>query len=92
MTLPAPADRPVPTLLVRARALRCVDTSASERRYREALGDLLHGGRGPNGHNLLWESPAETIAAIERFLGLDPRPAARVEGRQRRGPVSHPCE
>jgi hypothetical protein len=23
----------------------------------------------PNGHNVLWESPAETLSAVGRFLG-----------------------
>jgi hypothetical protein len=32
------------------------------------LGDLLTTVTVPNGHNVLWESPAETIEAIEQFL------------------------
>jgi hypothetical protein len=30
----------------------------------------------PNGHNVLWESPVETVEAIERFIG--PTPASSL--------------
>jgi len=66
MTLPAPISR-IPTLLVRA-TVPLVDPRALLDRYRERLGDLLTETTVPNGHNLLWESPTETIAAIETFL------------------------
>jgi lipase len=57
----------VPTLAVLAE-VPLYDTSELVSRYEAILGDLLTVVRVPNGHNLLWESPAETIAAIERFL------------------------
>jgi pimeloyl-ACP methyl ester carboxylesterase len=68
VTLPAPPIAQVPTLAVRA-GVPLFDGSAQERRYSEELGDLLTSVTVPNGHNVLWESPAETIGAIERFLG-----------------------
>jgi len=66
MTLPAPISS-VPTLVIRA-TVPLVDPRALLERYREALGDLLTEATVPNGHNVLWESPDETIAAIEAFL------------------------
>ncbi len=66
MTLPAPISR-IPTLLIRA-TVPLVDPRALLDRYREALADQLTEATVPNGHNLLWESPTETIAAIEHFL------------------------
>lgn len=66
--LPPPPIARLPTLLVRAE-VTLVDPSAHEQRYREALGDLLTFTIVPHGHNLLWESPSETIGAIEEFLG-----------------------
>lgn len=68
VTLQPPPIAQLPTLLVRAE-VTLVDPSAQEQRYREALGDLLTFTVVPHGHNLLWESPAETIGAIEGFLG-----------------------
>lgn len=67
VTLPPPPVAPVPTLLVRPDTALVKDGEL-ERRYREALGDLLTVVAAPNGHNLLWESPKETISAIEQFL------------------------
>jgi lipase len=67
-TLPGPPIAQLPTLVVRAEA-SLFDGSAQERRYREELGDLLTSVTVPHGHNLLWESPAETIGTIENFLG-----------------------
>jgi lipase len=67
VTLPPPPVAPVPTLLVRPDTA-LVKGGELERRYRETLGDLLTVVDVPNGHNLLWESPQETIAAIEQFL------------------------
>jgi lipase len=67
MTLPMPPIVQVPTLLVTAEK-PLFDGSRQRRRYEEELGDLLTQVVAPNGHNLLWESPAETIGAIESFL------------------------
>jgi lipase len=67
MALPAPPVARVPTLLVRA-AVPLFDGRAQLERYRSELGDLLTEVVVPNGHNVLWESPNETISAIERFL------------------------
>ncbi|HET9163613.1 MAG TPA: alpha/beta hydrolase [Solirubrobacterales bacterium] len=76
MTLPPPPIARVPTLLVAAEK-PLYDTSGQHRRYEEELGDLLTRVDVPNGHNVLWESPAETIDAVERFLDPDEL-AARV--------------
>lgn len=67
MTLPAPPIAQLPTLVVQA-ATPLYDASGQQSRYRESLGDLLTMTTVPNGHNVLWESPEETIGAIERFL------------------------
>jgi lipase len=67
MTLPAPPITRVPTLLVIAEK-PLFDSSRQQRRYEEELGDLLTRVEVPNGHNVLWESPQETIEAVERFL------------------------
>jgi hypothetical protein len=40
-----------------------------ERRYKDELGVQLAVATVPNGHNVLWESPGETIKAVEEFLG-----------------------
>lgn len=68
VSLPAPPIAQVPTLLVMAEASLTLADSTLKPRYREALGDLLTQVVVPNGHNVLWESPAETIGAIEQFL------------------------
>lgn len=68
MVLPVPPVAPLPTLLVRP-AVPLFGGDARGDRYREALGDLLTEVTVPNGHNVLWEAPEETISAIERFLG-----------------------
>jgi lipase len=73
-TLPGPPVSMVPTLAVLAE-VPLVDGGALIRRYGETLGDLLTIVTVPNGHNLLWESPAETIAAIEGFLAPVPEGA-----------------
>lgn len=67
MTLPPPEIAAVPTLLVRP-ITSSVSGRADDSRYREALGPLLTMAAVPNGHNVLWESPAETEAAILAFL------------------------
>ena len=68
MVLPAPPIARLPTLVVRPE-VPLFDPSAQDCRYREALGDLLSEATVPNGHNVLWEAPEETINAIERFVG-----------------------
>jgi lipase len=67
MARPAPAVARVPTLLVRP-AKPLVESSVDEDRYRAELGPLLTVADVPNGHNVMWESPAETGAAVEAFL------------------------
>jgi lipase len=67
MVLPAPPVATLPTLAIRP-AVPLFDGGAQALRYREQLGDLLTAITVPNGHNVLWEAPAETIAAIEEFL------------------------
>ncbi len=68
MTLPPPTPAQLSTLLVRP-VVSAIQSREQDRRYREALGPLLKMVAVPNGHNVLWESPAETIAAIAGFLG-----------------------
>jgi lipase len=65
--LPAPPIAQLPTLLVRPVA-SYIDGRAQDRRYRRELGSLLTVAAVPNGHNLLWDSPEETAAAIQSFL------------------------
>lgn len=57
----------LPTLLVRAE-VPLYDADGQLARYRGELGDLLTEVTVPNGHNVLWEAPEETIAAVEGFL------------------------
>lgn len=71
MALPAPPIAEVPTLLVVATA-PLFDPRDQIRRYRDALGPLLSVATVPNGHNVLWESPDETGAAVESFLAATP--------------------
>jgi lipase len=66
MALPAPPIAPVPTLIVRTEM--SLVSFGAEQRYREKLGPGLKVVTVPNGHNVLWESPAETIAAVDGFL------------------------
>jgi lipase len=75
-TLPSPPIAPVPTLLVRPVS-SAVHSRAEDRRYRDALGSRLTMAAVPHGHNVLWESPAETTAAIADFLAAV-RDSARV--------------
>ncbi len=70
MCRPAPEIAQVPTLVVRA-TVALTDGRAQDLRYRKALGSLLTLVAVPNGHNVLWESPVETLAAIEAFLARD---------------------
>lgn len=74
MTLPAPPIASVPTLVVIA-GKPLFDSSRQQRRYEEEMGDLLTKVVVPNGHNVLWESPEETMGAIESFLAGVPEPA-----------------
>lgn len=66
MTLPPPPVAGVPTLIVRAAA----GTAGREveRRYAEALGDRFSVVEVPHGHNVLWDAPEETIAAVTAFI------------------------
>jgi lipase len=75
MTLPAPPIARVPTLLAVAEK-PLFDGSRQQRRYEEELGDLLTKVVVPNGHNVLWESPQETIEAVESFLEPVGQPTA----------------
>jgi lipase len=75
MTLPPPPIAQVPTLLVTA-AKPLFDGSRQHRRYEEELGGLLTKVEVPGGHNVLWESPEETIGAVEGFLEPAGEPAA----------------
>lgn len=77
VTLPSPPIAPVPTLLVRP-VTSAIHSRGEDRRYRDALGSLLVMAAVPNGHNVLWESPTETTAAIVGFLakaGIPPEPS-----------------
>lgn len=70
MTRPAPPAAQVPTLVILPEApLSPAVAQAQARRYRESLGTLFTEVTVPNGHNVLWEAPAETISAIEDFVG-----------------------
>jgi lipase len=73
MTLPPPPVARVPTLLVAAEK-PLFDGSTQQRVYEEELGSLLTRVEVPNGHNVLWESPQETMDALERFLDPDEQP------------------
>jgi len=78
MTLPAPPVAAMRTLVVLAAA--SLRDPELERRYRERLGEMLTVAKVPNGHNVLWESPLETTAAIGRFLNEDAGAADAVPG------------
>lgn len=67
LTLPAPEIAQLPTLLLRP-VTSAIHNRDDDRRYRDALGSLLTMAAVPNGHNVLWESPRETEAAILEFL------------------------
>lgn len=66
MALPAPPIALVPTLIVRTEV--SLVGFGVEQRYRDELGAGLALVTVPNGHNVLWESPTETIAAVADFL------------------------
>lgn len=67
MTMPPPPIAQIPTLLVTAEK-PLYDGTRQRQRYEEELGDLLTRVVVPNGHNVLWESPEQTIEAVERFV------------------------
>jgi lipase len=68
MVLPPPPIATLPTLFIQP-ATPLTEASAQHQRYRDALGEQLTLVEVPNGHNVLWESPAETLAAIADFVG-----------------------
>jgi lipase len=76
MTLPAPPVTACPTLFMRA-ADSLVDP-AQLARYERELGELLTVVEVGDGHNLLWESPEQTAAAVERLLAEAPADAGRA--------------
>ena len=77
MTFPAPRIAQVPTLLVLA-GVPLYEAPEQVDHYREALGDRFTIVSVPNGHNVMWESPAETITAIRQFL--EPAPLEPAVG------------
>lgn len=80
MALPPPPIARVPTLIVRTEV--SLVSFGVEQRYRDELGAGLTVTTVPNGHNVLWESPAETIAAVAGFLesGVEAAGGARDKG------------
>lgn len=64
---PAPPIAAIPTLIVRP-ATGLVNGAVQDARYVRELGSLARVVNVPNGHNVLWESPAETVAAVKQFL------------------------
>jgi len=89
MTLPMPPVTAVRTLIVWAAAASLHDPDL-ESRYRERLGEMLTVAKVPNGHNVFWESPLETTAAIERFLCDDSGDADAVPGYSGDAGTFHP--
>ncbi len=75
VTLPPPPVAQRPTLLVRPVSSG-VHSRGQDSRYRTELGPLLTMAAVPNGHNVLWDSPTETMAAIDAFLAKTGTPAA----------------
>jgi lipase len=70
MTLPAPEIALVDTLVVRAgRPL--FDEATQVGRYAKTLGTRLTAVTVPGAHNVLWESPEETIQAVEGFVSQE---------------------
>jgi lipase len=74
MTLPPPPIARVPTLFVVAEK-PLFDGTRQQQRYEDELGEMLTKVPVPNGHNVLWESPQETLAAVEQFLEPAEEPA-----------------
>lgn len=71
LALGPPPVAEVPTLLLRPAA-SAPYTSEQDLRYRQALGPRLRTAIVPNGHNVLWEAPEQTIAAVGDFLAPMP--------------------
>jgi len=67
MAHPPPPVAALPTLLLRPLTA-AAETRRQDQRYRDELGPLLRMAAVPNGHNVLWEAPTETTAAILDFL------------------------
>jgi lipase len=67
MTLPPPPVAHTPTLLLTA-ATPLMETGERDARYSEQLGELQRRVEVPNGHNVLWEAPVESLSAIEEFV------------------------
>ena len=67
MTMQPPEIANLPTLLVRA-ASPLVDVSERTHEYEATLGDQLTMVEVPNGHNVLWEAPTETLSAVDSFI------------------------
>jgi lipase len=70
MCLPGPEPARLPTLLLRPVASP-IPGLPEDKRYRAALGSLLTLKALPNGHNALWEAPAEVDAALTELLNAD---------------------
>jgi lipase len=81
MALPAPPIALMPTLIVRTEV--SLVSLEVEQRYRDELGAGLIVVTVPNGHNVLWESPSETIAAVADFI----EDGVEVNGNAPAGPV-----
>lgn len=67
MCLPGPVPAALPTLLLRPVASPILSLP-EDKRYRASLGSLLTLKALPNGHNCLWEAPAEVAAAVTELL------------------------
>jgi lipase len=80
VALPAPEIASLPTLIVKAEK-SLFDEERQRRRYVEVLGELLTVATVPNGHNVLWEAAAETLEAVEAFLGPVSGAAGGAESR-----------
>jgi lipase len=68
-TLPPPPVAQLPTLVVRPVA-SVLPNRVQDSRYRAELGPRLTLVAVPHGHNLLWEAPGETLAAVTKFLDV----------------------
>lgn len=58
----------IKTLVVRASSGQEAASGLETERYEEIVGSDLKVVVVPNGHNVLWEAPEETAAAVEQFL------------------------
>jgi len=68
MCRPLPPLAQLETLVVRTED-ESLNSAEIERRLEAELGPLLRIARVPHGHNVLWEAPEETAAAVGSFLG-----------------------